>query len=260
MNRSTSEKSPNAPSQERLRLPERYASTVAPDRVHPSISRARLQVLANAALDPNPLRFRRAAQRMLSQCRDAEQFLEEAVSGTAMALGTWCDDSQISVEAVSVATERLEELVFEIADEYLSRSAAGSTARSILLTRAPGNQHTLGSFIAAELFNWHGWSVISGPGIEGDRVIQTLASERIDVLGVTVSEDRDLLPAHRLISHGRAVSRNPALIVVVGGTQAFLRQDLAREVNADLVATHVSRARIDLLRMLRARQGAQASR
>jgi methanogenic corrinoid protein MtbC1 len=233
---------------------------VPPDRVHPGIPRARLQVLANAALDPDPVRFRRAAQRLLTQCRDAEQFLEEGISGTAMALGTWCEQNQIGLDAVAGATERLEELVFEIADEYLSRSAAGGTARSILLTRAPGNHHTLGSFIAAELFNWHGWAVVSGPGIEGDRVIQTLASERIDVLGVTVSEDRDLLPAHRLISHGRSVSRNTDLIVVVGGTQAFLRTDLAREVNADLVATHVSRARIDLLRMLRARQGASARR
>ncbi len=251
MNRSTSRKPQRTRPPPRLALPERYASTVEHSRVHPGIDGASIQALANAALDPDPTRFDEAAQRLLTRCRDAEQFLEEAVSGAAMALGAWCDGRQIEVEAVSIAAERLEELVFEIADAHLSKSPAGGAAWSILLTRAPGSLHTLGSFIAAELFNWHGWAVIAGPGLEGQRVIRTLASEHVDVLAVTVSEERDLLAVHRLISHCRFVSRNPRLLVMVGGTQAFLRADLAAEVNADLVATHVSTARLQLTERLR---------
>jgi methylmalonyl-CoA mutase cobalamin-binding subunit len=90
--------------------------------------------------------------------------------------------------------------------------------------------------------------------MEAERVARTLALERVDVLGVTVSEERELLPVHRLISHCRSVSRNSALIVVVGGTQAFLRKELAKEVNADLVATQVSTARLQLLTLLQERQ------
>ncbi len=260
MNRSTSEKSQRSPAPQRLTLPERYSDGVAPDRVHPGISKALLQELANAALDTEPARFTEAAQRVLERCRDAEQFLEEAISGTAMALGTWCDDRQIALDTVSAATERLEELVFEIADSYLSQSVAAATPWSILITRAPGSGHTLGSFIVAELFNWHGWSVISGPGIEGERVIRTLMSEHVDALAVTISEERDLLAVHRLISHCRSVSRNTQLLVVVGGTQAYLRDDLAKEVNADLVATHVSEARARLAQILQARASASDRR
>lgn len=250
MNRSTSRKPSRNRPPPKLALPARYASTVEHDQVHPGIDSARIQALANAALDPNPALFEETAQQLLGDCRDAEQFLEEAISGAAMALGAWCDGRQIEVDAVSEAARRLEELVFEIADAHLSKSPAGSQAWSILLTRAPGSHHTLGSFIAAELFNWHGWAVIAGPGLEGERVIRTLASELVDVLAVTVSEERDLLAVHRLISHCRSISRNPHLIVMVGGTQAFLRADLAQEVNADLVATHVSTARIELTRRL----------
>lgn len=254
MNRSTSEASPKARARQRLALPDRYADTVGPDQVHPGIAPARLLTLASAALERDPSRFGRAAERVLAQCRDAEEFLEQAVSGTAMALGAWCSDNQIDVAAVQQASERLEELVFEVADEHLSKTIAAPTPWSILLARAPGSSHTLGSFIVAELFNWHGWSVISGPAVEAGRVARMLAVERVDVLGVTVSEERDLLPVHRLISHCRSVSRNADLIVVVGGTQAYLRPELAEEVNADLVATQVSTARIALLSMLAHRQ------
>jgi len=254
LNRSTSEASPQGRARSRLSLPDRYADTVSPDQVHPGIAPVRLQALANAALEADPLRFGRAAERVLAQCRDAEEFLEQAVSGTAMALGAWCSDRRIEVPAVQTAAQRLEELVFEVADEHLAKTTAAPAPWTILLARAPGSSHTLGSFIAAELFNWHGWSVISGPAIEAERVARTLALERVDVLGVTVSEERELLPVHRLISHCRSVSRNSALIVVVGGTQAFLRKELAKEVNADLVATQVSTARLQLLTMLEERR------
>jgi methylmalonyl-CoA mutase cobalamin-binding subunit len=250
LNRSTSPKSLRARPPPKLALPARYASSVERERVHPGIGADSIQAFANAALDPDPMQFDGIAQRLLGECRDAEQFLEEAISGAAMALGAWCDGRQIEVEAVAVAARRLEELVFEIADAHLSKSPAVAPAWTILLTRAPGSHHTLGSFIAAELFNWHGCAVIAGPGLEGERVIRTLASEEVDVLAVTISEERDLLAVHRLISHCRSISRNPSLIVMVGGTQAFLRADLAAEVNADLVATHVSTARIELTRQL----------
>lgn len=250
LNRSTSPKLLRPRPPPKLALPARYASTVERERVHPGIGAESIQGLANAALDPDPTRFESIAQQLLGECRDAEQFLEEAVSGAAMALGAWCDGRQIEVDAVAAAAQRLEELVFEIADAHLSKSPAVAPAWTILLTRAPGSHHTLGSFIAAELFNWHGWAVIAGPGLEGERVIRTLASEAVDVLAVTISEERDLLAVHRLISHCRAISRNPRLIVMVGGTQAFLRAELAEEVNADIVATHVSAARIQLTRQL----------
>lgn len=254
MNRSTSEASPEGRARQRLPLPHRYADVVSPDQVHPGIAPARLQALANAALEADPVRFGRAAERVLAQCRNAQEFLEQAVSGTAMALGAWCSDRRIDATAVQNATQRLEELVFEVADEYLSTCTTAPTPWTILLARAPGSTHTLGSFIAAELFNWHGWSVISGPAVEAEQVARTLALERVDVLGVTVSEERELLPVHRLISHCRSVSRNSALIVVVGGTQAFLRKDLAKEVNADLVATQVGPAQLQLVQMLRQRE------
>ena len=53
----------------------------------------------------------------MRESADAEQFLVQAITGAAMVLGEWWSYDRISYSAVKLGTQRLEELVFEIADE-----------------------------------------------------------------------------------------------------------------------------------------------
>ena len=239
-------------------LPATYVQALDAQRVHPGVPQGMIRQLAAAAIGQGDVPFSHSSDALMRRCQDAEQFLVEAVTGAAMVLGEWCASDQIGPFTVAAGIARLEELVFDVADERLRSATRASNPYKVLLSRPANSQHTLGSYIVAEIFSWHGWAVMAGPAVKFERIADQLQVESIDVLGVTLSVDHDLLSVHRVISRCRAVSRNPDLIVMVGGTQAFLRPQLADEVNADFCATSASQAQATAIELVRQRDTRRA--
>lgn len=235
-------------------LPRQYAERFDQNQVHPTFSQDLVRELAASSIDFDPLHFHQVAAKLLLESLDAEQFLVQVVTGAAMVLGEWWAYDRISISAVKLGTQRLEDLVFEIADERLRTAVKPQNPYKVLLAYPNQSGHTLGSFVAAEIFNWHGWSVTSGPHVKFENVPELLARESFDLLGVTLSLERDLLLVHQLISRCRSVSKNKQLVVLVGGTQAFLRPNLAQEVNADFTSTNASQAQAQAAALLAAKQ------
>lgn len=235
-------------------LPRQYAERFDQNQVHPTFSQDLVRELAASSIDFDPLHFHQVAAKLLRESLDAEQFLVQVVTGAAMVLGEWWAYDRISISAVKLGTQRLEDLVFEIADERLRTAVKPQNPYKVLLAYPNQSGHTLGSFVAAEIFNWHGWSVTSGPHVKFENVPELLARESFDLLGVTLSLERDLLLVHQLISRCRSVSKNKQLVVLVGGTQAFLRPNLAQEVNADFTSTNASQAQAQAAALLAAKQ------
>ena len=231
-------------------LPRQYAERFDHHQVHPTFSQDLIRELAAAAIDFDTQGFHKVARALLRESADAEQFLVQAITGAAMVLGEWWSYDRISVTAVKLGSQRLEELVFEIADERLRTHQKPDNPHKVIITYPNQSGHTLGSFVAAEIFNWHGWSVTSGPHVKFENVPEILAHEAFDLLGVTLAVEHDLLLIHQLISRCRSISKNKNLLVVVGGTQAFLRPNLASEVNADFVATDASHAQAMAMNLL----------
>ena len=231
-------------------LPRQYAERFDHTQVHPTFSQDLIRELAAASIDFDTEGFQKVATALMRESADAEQFLVQAITGAAMVLGEWWSYDRISYSAVKLGTQRLEELVFEIADERLRMHQKPDNPHKVIITYPSQSSHTLGSFVAAEIFNWHGWSVTSGPHVKFENVPEILAHESFDLLGVTLAVEHDLLLIHQLISRCRSVSKNKNLLVVVGGTQAFLRPNLAEEVNADFVATNASQAQAQAMSLL----------
>jgi methanogenic corrinoid protein MtbC1 len=237
-------------------LPEQYAMCFDARKVHPKFPQATIQNLAADSLDFDPRAFHQLAHQLLRESFDIEDYMTQVVSGAAMVLGEWWSCDRISISAVSLGAQRLTELIYELADQRNRLNPKPFNPYKAIVAAPKGSQHTLGTNVAAEIFYLHGWSVTSGPLIHLEMTPDLVAQEHIDLLGVTLSLDRDLLLGHKFISQCRKVSRNKNLVVVVGGTQAFLRPDLAREVNANFVATNASHAQgyaMSLMTRLRTR-------
>lgn len=88
----------------------------------------------------------------------------------------------------------------------------------VLLVAAPGEQHTLGLYLVGEFLRRAGWGVQVTPVMSEPELLERVASERVKLLGISVSNDQLLKPLARLIAAVREASCNPALTVMLGGS------------------------------------------
>lgn len=231
--------------------PDHYRSHFPASRIYPAFDPAQIETMALESFELDPGRFLRHTEKMLRQCIDAEQFLVEAITGAAVVLGDWWASDRLNYRSVELGSERLLELVYDIADERLRMGHGPSKPHKIVLSLPTGSRHTLGLAVTGEIFHWHGWNVLAGPHVSHDAMHELLRDEWVDVLGLSVADDRDIESIHQTIALCRQTSRNQSLRVMVGGPQAFLRPHLALEVGADGATTHAGQAQAMALAWVR---------
>ncbi len=231
--------------------PDHYRSHFPASRIYPAFDPKQIETMALESFELDAGRFLRHTEQMLRQCIDAEQFLVEAITGAAVVLGDWWASDRLNYRSVELGSERLLELVYDIADERLRMGHGPSKPHKIVLSLSRGSRHTLGLAVTGEIFHWHGWNVLAGPTIEPEQLHTLMHDEWVDVLGLSVSDDRDIESVHETIARCRQHSRNQQLRVMVGGPQAFLRPHLALEVGADGASTHAGQAQAMALAWVR---------
>ena len=116
------------------------------------------------------------------------------------------------------------------------RGFSGAERRA-LFSPAPGEQHGLGALIVEEFFRRDGWQTWSVPALDETELVGLVAGRAFDVVGLTVSVERHIAPLARSITATRRASRNPAVIVLVGGRVFTARPELARDIGADGTAS-----------------------
>lgn len=135
----------------------------------------------------------------------------------------WLDDLCTFAE-VTVGLSRLHQLVYELSPPNNHARAIQESHGIVVFCPAPGEQHTFGLLVASEFFRKAGWNVRALVGTDGQEVSELVKSEWVAMVGFSVSVDAKAEQLRRVIAHLRTVSRNPELIVVVGGCSAALRR------------------------------------
>jgi methanogenic corrinoid protein MtbC1 len=142
----------------------------------------------------------------------------ELIPRIARKLGDqWVSDN-LSFSEVTIATGRLQKLIYSLDHLFQETRTNASTAHSILVTATPGSHHTLGPLILSNCFTWAGWNVLSESAPNQRYIETTVASKSLTAIAVSVADydQLDQLPA--LIQSIRSKSLNPAIIVLTGGS------------------------------------------
>jgi methanogenic corrinoid protein MtbC1 len=142
----------------------------------------------------------------------------ELIPRIARKLGDqWLSDS-LSFTEVTIATGRLQKLIYSLDHLFQETRTNPSTAHSILVTAAPGSHHTLGPLILSNYFTWAGWNVLSESTPSQRYIEKTVARKSLTAVALSVADydQLDQLPA--LIQAIRSKSLNPAIIVLTGGS------------------------------------------
>lgn len=170
----------------------------------------------------------------------------------------WAQDCA-DFTAVTIGVGRLHRLLRQLAPAFGSEVDHPPTGRRILLAQPDGETHVFGLSMLAEFFRREGWDVVGGIAGTGIDPVACARDDWFDVAGFSVGSEL-LLPWLRdRIAATREASRNPALVVMVGGPLFTLYPEWALEVGADATADADSAPRM-AEKMLGKRLVGQAAR
>jgi hypothetical protein len=203
--------------------------------------------------DPAP------ARELLATLHAAEGTLfalyTNLIEPVSRALGDLWQRDECSLIEVTLALARLQREVRALSTGALPHLAATGRLPAVLITPEPGEVHLLGATLDSEVL-WHaGWAPHSAFP-ETDVALQDLvAGTWFDVLDLSLSgafrRDEWLPRVTETIARARFASRNPALIVVVGG-RVFVEQAAAAAIVgadvASLTAQTIDQAILNVMR------------
>jgi methanogenic corrinoid protein MtbC1 len=144
-----------------------------------------------------------------------EEILLELVAPAARLLGEQWESDQRSFTEVSGGLGTLQQVVHVLGPSF---APVLPHRGLVVLAAAPGEQHTLGLYLVGEFLRRAGWGVQVDPSMTGPELLRLVASERVEMLGLTVSSEKHLPPLAALLAGVRKASRNQSLTVMVGGS------------------------------------------
>lgn len=157
----------------------------------------------------------------------------DLLAPTARVLGELWAEDRCDFMDVTLGLGRLQRALRELGAAHARAAVESEGAGHILLACTPGEQHTLGMFMVAEFFMRDGWSVSAGPPLTENDLLHTVHDAWYDVIGFSAGSAERLGTLRHQIARVRRTSRNPNLVVLVGGSVFGEDPALVGRIGAD---------------------------
>jgi methanogenic corrinoid protein MtbC1 len=154
----------------------------------------------------------------------------------ASALGDMWLDDECDFSTVTVALGRLQRLLRELSPAFGTEIEYPANGRRALFAQPPEEQHSFGLSMVAEFFRREGWDVVGVVGGATEDPAVRVSKEWADVVGFSIGSEARLDWLRARIAAVRASSRNPDVIILVGGPLFILNPGWVAEVGADSTA------------------------
>ncbi len=176
---------------------------------------AEIAAFVHVALTQDMAAAMRATDALTARGLSSEALLLNLIAPAARLLGEHWETDLHTFAEVTAGLGVLQGLV-----QTLGSSSTQKTGHRglVVLGAAPGEQHTLGLFLLAELFQQAGWLVDLVPGLNQAELVSIVSHEHVEMVGLTVSSEKFFGPLGHLITALRRHSLSPRLRVVVGGS------------------------------------------
>lgn len=198
-------------------------------------SPAHVETLARLALSRDPT----AAGAQVNALRETgvalDALLNDLIAPAARKLGEFWHADSIDFVEVALAVARLTQIVRGLA-AHADRDLPASAPRALIGSPAV-ERHALGAVIVAQSFRASGWRVTEAPGADADAFVAAAASEKLDLLGVSVCSERALGALGDTIARVRAAALNPRMLIAVGGPALMLDPEAPARTGADFSAS-----------------------
>lgn len=180
----------------------------------------------------------------------------DLLAPAARRLGEMWEADECDFLDVTMGLWRLQEVMREVSARVPVDLSETALPHSALFSPMPGDHHNFGTLMIEEVFARGGWRSEALIKPERRELLDRLARQPFDVLGLTLSRDCPSAALGNLIKAVRNVSANPHIFVLVGGRMINQNPDIAKEVGADGTAADA----LGALEFANALVGASASR
>lgn len=192
-----------------------------------------------------------ACERFVERFRQAgyapEQIMLELLAPAARHLGKQWEDDSCQFTEVTLGLGRIQGMVFAVSQDRMDADtdagpAAASAGRRALLLAMPGSHHTLGVLMLSEFFRRNAWDVSDESCDDPREICAVVKDHWFDLVGLSASTDAHVKLLPSVILALRRQSRNPGLVVMVGGPSFNQDPSLAQGVGADFTASDAQSA------------------
>ena len=129
-----------------------------------------------------------------------------------------------------------------LSDRFTDETNAFHAGESALLTIIPGEQHSFGLSMVAEVFRRAGWNLCTGPFSSHQELTSLVQNHWFDIVGFSVSSDRRLDELKKDIHDIRRDSRNRHIGIIIGGPMVVAHPDLVASMGADMMSADATTA------------------
>ncbi len=152
----------------------------------------------------------------------------------ARRLGDMWEEDTCSFADVTIGVCRMHQVLLEFTRCFDATASNGKEVHTALVAPVPGEQHTFGLFMVMEFLRRDGWNCYSGTPATRKEFLALARSHQFELIGLSVSADRHVDEARRLIAD---LKRSSGAKIVLGGRSTLDNPELAKDLGADGTAS-----------------------
>jgi MerR family transcriptional regulator, light-induced transcriptional regulator len=197
------------------------------------VAAAEVQAMVHALVDDSEARVNALVQQLRGRGIGVAALYLDLLTPAARALGELWEQDRVDFATVTVALGRLQVLLRQLSPDFGSEVQHPPHGRRVLLTQPDSEQHMFGLSMVAEFFRRDGWDVLGGVAGVGIDATAWARRDWFDAVGFSIGSELSLPWLRDTIAQVRKVSRNRAVVVLVGGPIFSLHPAWAADVGAD---------------------------
>ena len=199
----------------------------------PHPNEAEVEVLVRALVADSEVRIVALLEAVQARGVGLGLIYTDLLAPAARRLGEMWEDDSADFATVTVGLGRLQRLLRHLSPAFGSEVQHPPHGRRVVLTQPDTEQHIFGLSMVAEFFRRDGWDVLGGVAGVGIDAVAWVRRDWFDAVGFSIGSELSLDWLRQTIEEVRRVSRNPAVVVLVGGPLFTLNPGWARDVGAD---------------------------
>jgi methanogenic corrinoid protein MtbC1 len=201
--------------------------------VIPGPSAAEVQAMVHALVDDSDERVVALVDQVRQRGVDVSTVFLELLTPAARELGELWEQDRVDFATVTVSLGRLQRLLRQLSPDFGKEVDHPRHGRRVLLTQPDTEQHMFGLSMVAEFFRREGWDVLGGVAGVGIDATAWVRRDWFDAVGFSIGSEAGLPWLRDTIADVRRLSRNHAVVVLVGGPIFSIHPEWATDVGAD---------------------------
>lgn len=198
-----------------------------------------IELLCNALLSEDDRAGAEFIQELNTDGVPPEVVYLEYLARAARRLGKWWEEDLISFTNVTVGTSRMYAIMRGMQHRFISTPA--HSEKSALFASVPGETHTLGVRMAADLFRRDGWDIDLKIGLSHDDLVAEIKASDTTIIGISAAGYHSINALSQLVIALRI--SNPSAKVFVSGFAAEKVPDAISLMGVDGSVSDIEAAR-----------------